>query len=58
MSGRNVLLADEYPYMVGLATFGKNVVGKSRQKIYEEKALEIWKKHAPNTRLASVTRLC
>jgi hypothetical protein len=43
LSGRDVQLADEYPYMAGLATLGVKVVGKSRQKIYEEKVLEILK---------------
>ena len=39
--GRDVLSADEYPYMAKLAILGVKAVGKSRQKINEEKFLEI-----------------
>ena len=39
LSGRDVPLADEYPYMARLATLGAKVVGTSRQTINEAKVL-------------------
>ena len=41
LSGRDALRAEEYPCMASLETLGVKVIRKSRQKIYEEKVLEI-----------------
>ena len=41
LSGRDALSAEEYPCMASLETLGVKVIRKSRQKIYEEKVLEI-----------------
>ena len=41
LSGRDALRAEEYPCIASLETLGVNVIRKSRQKIYEEKVLEI-----------------
>ena len=43
LSGRDALLAEEYPYMARLASLGVKVMRKNRKKIYEEKDLEILK---------------
>ena len=43
LSGRGALLAEEYQYMARLAILGVKVMRKSRQKIYEERVLEILK---------------
>ena len=48
LSGRDALPADEYSYMARLATLGVQVVRKSRQKIYEEKVLEMLKNMPKN----------
>ena len=41
LSGRDALRAEEYPCIASLEGLGVNVIRKSRQKIYEEKVLEI-----------------
>ena len=47
LSRRDALRAEEYPCMADLETLGVKVVRKSRQKIYEEKVLEIFQNMPP-----------
>ena len=56
LSGRDALRAEEYPCMANLETLGVKVIRKSRQKIYEEKLLEILE-NMPDTKVLPLMNL-